>query len=262
MSSFYETEADRNDYMLIFPFTSSSVGAHFHKSLEFVYCLEGKTEFFIDGTRYVLNKDEIYAVPSYSVHYNKNLGENKILSFVFAHHYFHDFEKSYPNLIFPPILTNQESNRKIRDFLEDFFHFFVKNDYNYQNIPFLKRQAIINEFLYELVKIYPLEPLNNKKLNNVILDILTYINLHYKEQLTVNIVADHFGYCPQYFSEIFNKHVGCNFNTYINNIRIENVLNELKTPNNKKTLTSIVFDHGFNSLATFYRALNRKKENH
>ena len=64
MSSFYETEADRHDYMLIFPFTSSSVGAHFHKSLEFVYCLEGKTEFFIDGTRYVLNKDEIYTVPS------------------------------------------------------------------------------------------------------------------------------------------------------------------------------------------------------
>ena len=138
MSSFYETEADRNDYMLIFPFSSTGVGAHFHKSLEFVYCLEGKTEFFIDGTRYLLNADEIYTVPSYSVHYNKNIGSNKILSFVFAHNYFHDFEKSYPNLTFKPILLNHEKNREIRDYLENIFQIFVQNGYNYENIPFLK----------------------------------------------------------------------------------------------------------------------------
>lgn len=258
MSSFYETEADRNDYMLIFPFTTSSVGAHFHKSLEFVYCLEGKTEFFINGTRYLLNADEIYTVPSYSIHYNKNIGPNKILSFVFAHNYFHDFEKSYPGLTFQPLLLNHEKNREIRIFLEDFFDFFAKNSYNYDNIPFLKRQAVINEFLYKLVNIYSLTNLSTKKVTNVILDILTYINTHYKEKLTVNNLADTFGYSPQHFSEIFNKHVGCNFNTYINNVRIENALLELNTPNNKKSHTEIAFDCGFNSLATFYRALNKK----
>ena len=258
MNSIYETDADHNDYMLIFPFTSLSVDAHFHKSLEFVYCLEGTTEVFIDGTRYLLNADEIYTIPSYFIHYNKNIGPNKILSFVFSHNYFHDFEKSYPGLTFPLLLLNHEKNREIRVLLEDAFTLLTKNEYNYENIPFLKRQAVINEFLYNLANIYSLTKHPTKKVTNVILDVLTYINIHYKEKLTVNTLADTFGYSPQHFSEIFNKHVGYNFNTYINNIRIKHALLKLNDPNNKKSHTEIAFECGFNSLATFYRALNKK----
>lgn len=261
MGKYYETKADANDYLLIFPFTSSSVGAHFHKSLEFVYCIEGSMEFFVNGTKFILNADEIYAVPSYYVHYNRTVGNNKILSLVFAHNYFHDFEKSYPNQTFDFVLKNHEKNRDIYHHFSDFYDLFVAHNWNYNKIPFLKRQAVINELLYDLANAYPLKSLENKKINNTLLDILTYINEHYTENITLHQLAAQYGYSPKYFSEIFNKNVGCNLTTYINNIRIENAIKQMEDPNNKKPLTSIAFDHGFNSLATFYRALQKKKGN-
>ena len=56
MKSFYETQADLNDYTFIHDFSETDIGAHFHKSIELVYCLNGKTEFFINGKKYLLDE--------------------------------------------------------------------------------------------------------------------------------------------------------------------------------------------------------------
>jgi len=255
----YEPQSDKNNYMLIFPFTDCNVTPHFHKALEFVYCTQGKMEVMINGEKYILEQDEIYAVPSYSIHSHKILESNGYLTFVFAHNYYHDFETSYPNMEFPPILRNKEKNLKIYQRMNELFNVFQEHEWNYNNIPFLLRQALINEFLYEITKSYPLTPIMPKALNNLIMDILSYINQHYAENFTLESLASRYNYSPKYFSELFNKNVGCNLTTYVNNVRIDKALLQLNDPNNQESITSIAFTHGFNSLATFYRALQRKR---
>ena len=258
MASFYETNSDRNDYMFMHMFSSTTIGAHFHKALEIVYCVEGETEFFISGEKYLLAANEIYVVPSYAVHYNRYKKSNTILSFVFAHNYFHDFEKTYPNMIFEPVLRNHEANKKLYVKLK------ALHDLHWdchQQIPFIKRQALINDFLYDLALTYPLLPIQEKKIDYTILDILTFINKHYTEDINLESLSNRYNYCPQYFSELFNKNVGCNLNTYLNNIRIENALLEIDDPQNKKSLAQIAFDNGFKSLPTFYRTLREKRNN-
>ena len=258
MRSFYETISDRNDYIFLHEFENNVTSAHFHKSLEFVYCLEGKIEFFINGEFYIVEKDEIFAAPSYAVHSNKHIGETKMLTCIFAHNYLHDFEKIYPEQSFAPVLRNKEQNRKILPLLMDFYWNYIERyHYLYNNISFLKRQAFIDEFLFQLTSAYSLFPIEQKKSNNTTLDILSYINEHYTENLTLEFLSQKYGYCPKYFSELFNKHVGCKLNTYINSIRTEKAIAELNNPKNKKSLTSIAFDNGFNSLATFYRILSK-----
>ena len=81
----YEPQSDKNNYILIFPFTDCEVTPHFHKALEFVYCTQGKMEVMINGEKHILEQDEIYAVPSYSIHSHKILESNGYLTFVFAH---------------------------------------------------------------------------------------------------------------------------------------------------------------------------------
>lgn len=256
MKGFYETAADANDYMFVHYFDSTSIGAHFHKSLEIVYCVEGCTTFFIGGETFTLNADEIYIVPSYTIHFNKNKGNNKILSFVFAHNFFHDFEKTFPDKIFSPVLKNHEENKKLLTKLNAIHETYWQNQ---MKIPFLKAQAMINDLLYEMSLIYPLIPLQHKKIDYTVLDILTYINEHYTENFTLEELAERYNYCPQYFSGLFNKTVGCNLNTYINNIRIEKALQEIENPKTNKTITQIAFDNGFKSLSTFYRILQEKR---
>lgn len=260
VKSFYESQADQNDYTFLHEFSSTHIEAHFHKSLEIVYCLEGTTEFFINGKKTVLEKDDIYFVPSYAVHYNRNIGGNKILSFVFAHNFFHDFEKTFPNMTFQNVLQNKTQNKAaLRPLFEQVHETYW--DYWPYPIPFLKRQSLINDLLFRMSLIYPLVPIQQKKVDSIILDILSYINQHYTEDINLTSLAQRYNYCPQYFSELFNKNVGCSLNTYVNNIRIEQALEEIEDSNNKKTLTQIAFDHGFKSLPTFYRFLREKKNN-
>lgn len=258
MKSFYETQADLNDYTFLHDFYSTNIDAHFHKSLEIVYCLEGETEFFINGKKYLLQADEIYFVPSYAVHYNKCVKSNKILSFVFAHNFFHDFEKTFPNMTFENVLRNKMQNKDV--LLPLFWEFYETYwDYHPKTIPFLKRQSLINDILFRMYLLYPLVPIQEKKIDSTIMDILSYINQHYTEDINLTNLSQRYNYCPQYFSELFNKNVGCSLNAYLNNIRIESAISEIEDPNNKKTLTQIAFDHGFKSLPTFYRALREKK---
>ena len=216
-------------------------------------------EVLINGNKHVLHQDEIYAAPSYSIHSHKILEDNAYMTFVFAHNYYHDFEKSFPNMEFPRILDNREANRKIFEKLTDIYHIFQNHSYIYSNIPFLLRQAFINEFLYELTKVYDLKEIQSENLNDSFLEILLYINQHYTENFSLESLAQKYNYSPKYFSELFNKNVGCNLHTYVNNVRIDNALLQLNNPDNKDSITTIAFNHGFNSLATFYRALQKRK---
>ena len=257
MKSFYERKADANDYTFAHYFSTTKIDAHFHKSLEIVYCIEGEMEFFINGKKYLLHADEIYFAPSYAVHYNRSVGNNQILSFVFSHNFFHDFEKTYPNMTLDYVLTDREKNQKIFHVLKNVHDAFW--NYHPNPIPFLKCQALINDLLFELATAYTLVPIQQRKVDITILEILHYINEHYTEDINLTALSQRYNYSPQYFSELFNKNVGCSLNTYLNNIRIENAMQEIEDPKNKKTLAQIAFEHGFKSLPTFYRALREKR---
>lgn len=257
MKSFYETAADANDYLFTHYFTSTSIGAHFHKSLEIVYCLEGSTEFSINGKKGVLNADEMYFVPSYAVHFNRNVGSNTILSLIFAHNFFHDFEKTFPNKIFEPALRDHEANKGLLLKMKEIHDIYWAHN---MQVPFLRTQALLDDLLYSLTLAYPLVPFSHKKMDYTFLNILTYINEHYTEDITLDMLAKKYNYCPQYFSEFFNKTMGCNLNAYLNNIRIENVLKEMDNPLTDKTITQLAFDNGFKSLSTFYRTLQDKRK--
>lgn len=253
--SIYETLADNSDYFLLKTYKSSSIAPHFHRSIEFVYTLKGKTEFFINGDSYTLSENQIYFVPSFYVHSNKNVSENEILTLVFSHLFF----KSFPDRHFNYVLDNEEENKKIYSYLKNFLNHYIEKK---GNIPYLKKQAFINDFLYQLTNVYPLSPIKNTNVNHIIMEILNYINEHFAEDLSLDSLSKKFGYCKQHFSSLFNKYIGRGLNSYINNLRIENALKMMNDENNKKAVITIAFECGFKSLATFYRCLESyKKEN-
>ena len=51
--------------------------------------------------------------------------------------------------------------------------------------------------------------------------------------------------------------MGVNINTYINDLRIKKFLN-IYTENPDKNYTSIIFEVGFNTTSSFYRAFKKK----
>lgn len=97
----------------------------------------------------------------------------------------------------------------------------------------------------------------DKNVENKILQVLTYINQHYKEKLSLEMLAEKFHYSPKYFSDFFNKNTGCSLTTYINNLRVKNVLDERQKRENRESISTLALENGFGCLATFYRALKK-----
>ena len=256
--TFYEFDADRNDYFWTWHFTKNYTPPHFHKSLELIYCVKGSMKVFINKRYYTLKENQMCFIPSYTVHSNQYIDdENTIHSFLFAHNFFHDFEKSFPQKNLPFLLLKTESNPSFYNMLMEIFSIYLSYNCNGNQIPFLQRQALINNLLLKLTQTYRLVPATEIKENHTIIEILKFLNQNYKEELSLPIMAKHFHYSPKYFSELFKQNVGCNFTEYLHNIRIKNILLQLEDPDNKQSITSLALENGFNSLATFYRVLKQ-----
>jgi AraC-like DNA-binding protein len=77
-------------------------------------------------------------------------------------------------------------------------------------------------------------------------------------ELTVEKLGQHTRLHPKIISAVLNQHVGKNFNSFINEHRVNEVKQRLTDPAYEYlTLTGIAFDCGFNSQATFQRTFKQ-----
>ena len=85
--------------------------------------------------------------------------------------------------------------------------------------------------------------------------ILSYINAHFGEPLTLRSVAAEFGYTPNYFSTLFARLYGMSFTDYLNCIRYRSAEQMIRR---EKCAASLAADAvGFGSMNSFYRAKKR-----
>jgi Bacterial regulatory helix-turn-helix proteins, AraC family./Glycosyl hydrolases family 39. len=83
-------------------------------------------------------------------------------------------------------------------------------------------------------------------------EILNYIEKNYMFSPTLNDVASHFGYTPQYFSAFFNKQMNQNYQTYLDTLRINKNFHLLH--NSDITLEDIAQASGFSDYRSYIRA--------
>lgn len=249
-NSVYESLADSKDYLLLNYYESTEIFYHYHKAVEIVYCIEGKTDFFIDGHDVTLEENEIFFAPSFAIHNNTNNGHNLILSLVFSNDFLYDFEKSFPSKTLPNFMKDHEFNKRLLEYLKAFEKI---RPLKHNELCRLQKAAFINTILWKLSQHYELKIKDSLSKDKKITNILCYLNEHFKEDITQDKLANHFGYNPQYLSRLFNKTMNCNLSTYINTLRIAFINESLKNNPTNKSLSEIIDESGFGSVATYYR---------
>lgn len=99
----------------------------------------------------------------------------------------------------------------------------IKKDTTY-TVPFYKEQSKATEFL-------------------------EYIEYHFRDELTLNQIAEHFKYSPSYFSRFFKEIVGVNFYAYLNFVRVNHATQQLLE--NRTTITDCAISNGFPNTKSF-----------
>ncbi len=97
----------------------------------------------------------------------------------------------------------------------------------------------------------------NIKRNNIerLNKILDYVGENFKNDLSMERVAQKFYMNASYFSEYFKKNVGINFSDYLSRLRINEAIRLLNE--NRLNTAEITYACGFNNASSFYNAFKK-----
>lgn len=105
-----------------------------------------------------------------------------------------------------------------------------------------------------LTDFFARQPLENRKISEDLeleQRLLIYLDTHFTEELSLEILSREFGISRFQLSRIFSDRLHTSFPYYVNSRRIEYARNQLLNSNN--SVTQIALDAGFGSTRTFFR---------
>ncbi len=256
-SAYYELLQDsRKDSRIIFALEETRYPSHFHKKTEITYMKVGTCSSIINQTQYFAEKDDILYVPEYYPHSYETSSNARRLLITPTQDLKIDVENFLNKRTFPCLLSDKEYNRtKILPILNDIIK--AQND---KNIDAASKSLIIkgyiNAFYGMLLARYKNCLVEQIKQAEMLTNVLIYLEENYKNDITLDELANKFGYNKYYFSKLFNTCVGDNLKNYVNNIRVKKFA-RIYAEDTHANITHLALTLGFDSMPSFYRAFKR-----
>ena len=239
------------------------VAVHQHDFYEVYFFISGNVEYSVEGKSYHLNKGDLLLINPLELHQprigpdqnpyerivlwiNKTYLSRLCTNNTSLSQCFDNTNPQHTNLL---RLTKAQQNyisSKLSELIEE----TRSADYGSD----LAAEAILTRFLVELNR---LTLSSEKKVDTektttpLVSEVLSYINHHYCEKISLSTIADEFFVSKYYLSHAFNSVVGTSVNRYITLKRLINA-KQMLSSGIKPTTAAI--HCGFNDYAGFYRA--------
>lgn len=255
---------------LLFPFEhydmftntgSIFVPYHWHEEAEIILVTCGKVELLIDGKKLLLTPGDIVFVNSGQLHQYTSLEEvTAYNAYVFppASLKF-DHEDITQTTIISPICNGKlcfpmqldkkhEAYSQIRSLIE---RIIDVNDRQTSGFPLLTKA-----YLYEIIALLYEHKLLTRQVSvqknaDTCRQILSYIQEHYQEKISVPDIAKCMCMSPNYFSAYFTGHFGRNFVDFLIHYRIEQACILLLSEN--LSVTQAALQTGFENVSYFIK---------
>ena len=194
-----------------------------------------------------------------------------------------DFAIVFPNVIHHYQVFRRENNKAIYLFLEPSVTpgFYEKLQKYSPMYPIIRKEQLhidIVNSVKTLVKLQEFNPMIAQAHAQIILahvfsdmemtdkdaigghDILycsvDYIAKNFRDEINLDKMAYDLGISKYVLSRLFARTFHCNFNKYVNGVRLNYAITALE--NTKESITSICFDAGFESQRTFNRVFKER----
>lgn len=238
---------------------------HVHHKYEIYYELTGTRQYFIEDSAYVVKAGDIILIGPDQFHATANIGDdpNSRIVMNFSEDYIAEATRAFPDIDFFSFLAEPE-NHLLTD-LHGKDQFLIEQTMEamvtmYNSDDPSKRARC--KLLLPVLLLHMKQILEARKdneiaypaptVNPLIADAQRYVAEHYKEDLSLQGIADTLFISPYHLSRIFKKHVGIGIVDYIKSIRIKAAQNLLV--NTSDSITLVSDKCGFSSAAHFRRA--------
>ena len=236
---------------------------HDHSAIEILLTLEGMVTYTIEDKVYQVRKGEVLIIPQDTAH-SLTMGEG-------SSRYLFLFESD-------AIMTMRDI-KSMAIYFNKPFHLRDGSDAHVRIRELLlrakdlyeKRELMWNTACYScILRVYAtlgqrylsgIRPRTADNMRNmdseVINAVMTYINNHYREELSLENVAGFAGFSRYYFSRSFKKQTGYSFKDYLCQKRLQVAMDLLIRTN--RSMRDVAIESGFGSVATFNRVFREKK---
>ncbi|UOQ46624.1 helix-turn-helix domain-containing protein [Gracilibacillus caseinilyticus] len=200
---------------------------HLHQDYEIFYMLEGEKLFLMDGEQFIAEKDQIVFIDKNRLHKTLVTDRNyQRIVINFRDSFLLKEDHYLLQALFNKgaLLLNVHNASVFRLLLEN----MVKEYYldNRDRKRYL--QLLLTQFLIESERLLHIQPQPQDKLrphsqqHETVDAIITYINEHFAEDITLSVLAEAFFLHEQSISKLFKQTIGYRFTDYLNAVRISN----------------------------------------
>lgn len=223
---------------------------HWHDYFELEICLSGKGVTCINGKNYEYEAGSVFFITPTDVHSYSPSEPTEFLHISFNNDcldYYNISDISYPVYVIIAKPKNYDYSLLV---------YCLKSIiYEYDNDSPYKKAMIkhfISLLLFELAKLSDkTQEITNENVSSGIKKAMAYIQLHFRENITLNEVAECTGKSTEHTSRLFSQSLGISFKKYLTKIRLNYSKSLLRHTN--ETISDIAYYSGFNSASQYSR---------
>ena len=245
------TYEKRNEGVSVEWKNSVHVPPHLHEAIEIIYVTDGTVELGVGKELFHMDKGDFAIVfPNVIHHYQVfDLGKNEAI-YLFLEpslmpSFYEDLQKYSPMY---PIISKEKVHMDIVS--------SVKMLVNYKELNSMIIQAyaqIILAHVFSDMQMIDKDALGG---DDIIYGVVEYVAKNFKEEISLDKMAYDLGVSKYVLSRVFAKTFHCNFNKYVNNVRLNYTSSALENTND--SITEICLEAGFESQRTFNRVFKER----
>lgn len=240
----YELNRDLKDSIMLSLMSINVCKTHFHKQIELIYAHAHSMVIELDQQKLKLSKGDLVIVHSYCLHSYNQVKISTVLCVPLKYTSFFNTFKTSDGAY--TIIKKSRGTHKVYRAMKKAKSFKSLNQY--------KQDSIFDLILGEIYDAYTGNiSMKSTNADEISIKIIEYINANYAENINLESLADYCGYSRNYISTLFNSSFKCNFNDYLNLIRLHAFV-EQQSIAPTASITQTAEKVGFNSPRTFYKA--------
>ena len=235
---------------------SPHIPAHWHDAMEILFCLNGEVRIHAEHDTLTLSHNQLIVFDSKEVHSIHS--DSKLYMFLCIHVDKKLLSVYCPNLELyhikcrPVPLDDPKAIQYIH--LCQLAHELTRTNIKNASTRAMRSDGAALLMLADLIQYFseyaPPETASGHG-NRTIRELISYVNEHYTEKLSLEDAADYVGFSREYFCRFFKQHMGLTFLRYLNEVRISHAGRLLSSTD--LSISEIMNTCGFTNQTIFNR---------
>lgn len=228
---------------------------HWHRSVEIFLVLEGELEFFIDNKSLPLAAPDFVIVNSNEIHSIESPKPNTTIVVQIPISCFAGYLGEEDYAVFSK--QSEEENLELVRLIVQIYQAYQQKGSAFE----LKVRSLFFELLYLMVTAFMKAEedqgnIRQKRHLDKLSKITSYMKSNYNQNITLESVADEFGFSPTYLSRMFKRYANVSYKTYLLDLRTEYGLREMM--NTDHNLNDVAQNNGFPDSRAFAGAFLKR----